>query len=250
MKPILIIDPGHGGIDPGCSGNGIREKDYTLKISLYQFERFKQLGVPVAITRTDDVTLDSGPRTNEVKASGAKYCISNHINAAGSTSAQGAETIHSIKSDGKLAHALMDGLVAAGLPKRRVFCKANSDGKTDYYFMHRLTGNVSTVIVEYDFASNAEGAQRIKDNWQKYAEAVVQAFCRFAGFPYSPQMEEPASEPGMFRDVPDNHWARKSIEKAAKTGIMVGVAPGLFGLGEPLTREQFVSVLDRLGLLD
>lgn len=244
MKPILIIDPGHGGTDPGCSGNGIREKDYTLQISLYQFERFKQLGVPVAITRTADVTLDSGPRTNAVKNSGAKYCISNHINAAASTSAQGAETIHSIHSDGKLATAIMNALVSAGLPKRRVFCKANSDGKTDYYYMHRLTGNVSTVIVEYDFATNSEGAERIKKNWQKYAEAVVQAFCQFAGFPYYPP-----SEQAMFRDVPDNHWARTSIEKAAKAGIMVGVAPGLFGLGEPLTREQFVSVLDRLGLL-
>lgn len=185
-KPILIIDPGHGGTDPGCSGNGIREKDYTLQISLYQLERFRQLGVPVAIIRMADVSLDSGPRSSAVKNSGAKYCISNHINAAASTDAQGAEAIHSIHSDGKLANAIMDGLVAAGLPKRRVFSKANSDGKTDYYYMHRLTGSVSTVIVEYDFATNAAGAERIKANWQVYAETVVRAFCQYAGFAYKP----------------------------------------------------------------
>ncbi|WP_345788237.1 N-acetylmuramoyl-L-alanine amidase family protein [Brevibacillus laterosporus] len=55
--PILIIDPGHGGTDSDTVGNGLREKDLTLQISLYQFNRFKELGLPVAITRTTDITL-------------------------------------------------------------------------------------------------------------------------------------------------------------------------------------------------
>lgn len=48
----IVIDPGHGGDDPGASGNGIIEKDLTLDISKYMFNRFKELGIPVAITRT------------------------------------------------------------------------------------------------------------------------------------------------------------------------------------------------------
>lgn len=78
---ILIIDPGHGGTDPGAVGNCLKEKDLPLQISLYQFERFKELGVSVALTRSTDKDLSPANRTNIVKNSKAKYCISNHINA-------------------------------------------------------------------------------------------------------------------------------------------------------------------------
>src|SRR5690606_25627687 len=94
-NPFLIIDPGHGGKDPGASGNGIIEKNMILDISLYQYKRFKELGIKVALTRDADVTIDSTPRANIVSYSKAKYCISNHINAAAATSAKGAEIIHS-----------------------------------------------------------------------------------------------------------------------------------------------------------
>ena len=77
MAKSIIIDPGHGGTDPGAIGFGVREKDWNLRISMYQYERLKELGAKVAITRTSDVTLDPVPRTNKIKN---KYdvCISNH----------------------------------------------------------------------------------------------------------------------------------------------------------------------------
>lgn len=263
-KPVLIIDAGHGGTDSGASGNGIIEKDYTLKISLYQYARFKELGVPVSLTRDNDRSLDSVQRTNIVKDSGAKYCISNHINAATAEDAQGVETIHSIHSDGKLAHALAYAVRDAGQPFRRIFCREDTDKKTvngkvvevpngaDYYFMHRLTGSASTVIVEYGFLSNAADASRIKDNWKTYAEAVVRALCSFIGHAYTkPQevVQVPQKPTGTFKDVPDNHYAKASIEKAAKAGVIGGVSSDVFGLGQPVTREQLAVILDRLGLL-
>ena len=39
----IVIDAGHGGSDPGASGNGIIEKDLTLAISKYMYDRFKEL---------------------------------------------------------------------------------------------------------------------------------------------------------------------------------------------------------------
>ncbi|MCA0754893.1 N-acetylmuramoyl-L-alanine amidase [Paenibacillus sp. N4] len=263
-KPYLIIDPGHGGKDPGAAGNGIIEKEYTLKISLYMYERFKALSVPVALTRDVDKTIESSDRGALVKASGAKYCISNHINAAPSSEACGAEVIHSIHNDGKLAHAIVGALQDAGqkLRPKPVFSKANEATGSDYYFMHRLTGSVTTLIVEYGFCSNATDAACIKENWKAYAEAVIRAFCSFTGYAYTPPALEvtkpveppvkPLSTPvksELFSDVPADNWAIKSIEKAAKAGIINGVAPGEFGLGQPVTREQLAVILDRLGFL-
>jgi N-acetylmuramoyl-L-alanine amidase len=190
-KPLLIIDAGHGGNDPGAIGNGIVEKEYTLKISLYQYERFRQLGIPVALTRDKDVTLDPAPRANLVKNSGAKYCISNHINASGG---EGVETIHSIHAKPDMAKAIADAIVAAGQKFRRVFSRKNDKGQ-DYYYMHRLTGSVQTVIVEYGFCDNPADAERIKNNWEAYAEAAIKGFCQFAGLPYTPLDTAPAPTP-------------------------------------------------------
>jgi len=186
MKPVLIIDPGHGGKDPGGGSNKYWvEKDLTLKISLYQLDRFKELGVPVAITRKTDRTLSANERTKIVRDSGATYCLSNHINAGGG---DGAEVIHSIYSDGKMANEIARELKNAGQNIRRVFTRTLSSNKNlDYYYMNRETGNVRTNIIEYGFAdSTRDDVKQLRDHYRKYAEAVVKAFCQFSGYKYHP----------------------------------------------------------------
>lgn len=188
VQPILIIDPGHGGKDGGGGSNEFfKEKDMNLKISLYQFKRFTELSVPVAITRSEDIYLSPSNRTDKVKESGAKICISNHINAASLTSARGVETIYSIYSDGKLARKLLDAVENEGMPERRAFSKesATVSGK-DYYYMHRDTGAVETIIIEYGFATNEIDTQLIINNWERYAEAVVKAICEHINHKYVP----------------------------------------------------------------
>ena len=65
----VVIDPGHGGSDPGASGNNQFEKDYTLKISNYMYNRLKELGIPVAITREKDTTLSPTDRVKKILSS-------------------------------------------------------------------------------------------------------------------------------------------------------------------------------------
>jgi len=198
-NPILIIDPGHGGRDAGGGSNTyFREKNMVLEISKYQAERFRQLGVAVALTRTSDETVEPGPRTKRVRDSGAKYCISNHINAGGG---RGVETIHSIYNDGKLATSICNAIASEGMPKRRVFTRAlPSDPKRDYYFMHRDTGGVTTIIIEYGFADNPEDTARLQEHWRVYAEAVVRAFCAYIDHPYGAPAAEP--KPGAVKELP------------------------------------------------
>ena len=87
MTKKIVIDAGHGGTDSGAVGNGIIEKDLNLKISNYIFNRLKELGADVYITRDSDETLSPTERVNRVKNafgdSKDVIVISNHINAGG-----------------------------------------------------------------------------------------------------------------------------------------------------------------------
>ena len=83
----IVIDPGHGGSDPGAVSNEITEKDYTLLISKYMYDRFKELGIPVEMTRETDITLSPKERTSKVQSFFGDgkdvIVISNHLNAGG-----------------------------------------------------------------------------------------------------------------------------------------------------------------------
>jgi N-acetylmuramoyl-L-alanine amidase len=85
-----LKDAGHGGTDNGASGNGIVEKDLTLQISKYMYDKFDELGVPVSITRTTDETLTPTERVERILApygnNSDVIVISNHINAGGGES--------------------------------------------------------------------------------------------------------------------------------------------------------------------
>lgn len=88
MAKKVVIDPGHGGEDPGASANGIIEKDYTLKISQYMADRLTDLGIENALTRESDVSLDATNRPKKAQSLFGKgndvIVVSNHINAGGS----------------------------------------------------------------------------------------------------------------------------------------------------------------------
>ncbi len=84
---MIVVDAGHGGTDPGASGNGIVEKDYSLQIARYIYDRFRQLGTPVVLTRDSDVTLTPEERVqivmNAVNNDPNAIVLSNHLNAGG-----------------------------------------------------------------------------------------------------------------------------------------------------------------------
>lgn len=80
-------DTCHGGEDQGASGNGIIEKDLTLKISKYMKKRFDELGIPSSLTRDSDITLNPTDRKDKVLSFYSNgddvIVLDNHINAGG-----------------------------------------------------------------------------------------------------------------------------------------------------------------------
>ncbi|MEG1506990.1 MAG: N-acetylmuramoyl-L-alanine amidase [Bacilli bacterium] len=83
----IVIDAGHGGEDPGAINGTKREKDYNLEVSKYMYERFKELGIPVKLTRETDETLSHDERVKRVLSAFGNsenvVLLSNHINAGG-----------------------------------------------------------------------------------------------------------------------------------------------------------------------
>ena len=188
MAKKVVIDSGHGGSDSGATGNGIIEKNLTLDISKYMYDRLKELGVPVKLTRDSDVDLPASERPQKVLdqfGNGSDVIVvSNHINAGG---AEGAEVIYALRNKDTLAKKILDELEKQGQLVRKYYQRRlPSDYNKDYYYMLRNTPNTEALIVEYGFLDNASDANKLKNNYKKYAEAVVKAVTEYAGYKYVP----------------------------------------------------------------
>ena len=185
----VVIDPGHGGSDSGAVGNDMLEKDYTLLISKYMYDRFKELGIPVTLTRDSDVSLDPTNRVNKIlNAYGNNsdvIVISNHLNAGGGT---GAEVIYALRNTDTLAKKVLESIGAEGQTTRKYYQRRlPSDTSKDYYFIHRNTGKTEPIIVEYGFIDdNSNNVQFLKENYQRLAEAVIRSVADYKGFKYIP----------------------------------------------------------------
>ncbi len=184
---MVVIDAGHGGSDPGTSGNGLIEKDYSLLISKYMKERFDELGIPSKLTRNSDETLTPTERINRIlSAYGSSpdiLVISNHLNAGGG---EGAEVIYALRNNDTLSKMIVDNIGKAGEPIRKIYQRRlPSDSTKDYYFIHRNSNPLEAIIVEYGFLDNKNDAERIKNNYKKYAEGVVKSVANYKGIPYT-----------------------------------------------------------------
>ena len=184
----VIIDPGHGGTDSGAKGNNLLEKDYNLLISKYMYDRFKQLGIPVAITRDSDTTLSPTDRVNTILNkfgnSSDVILISNHVNSGGG---EGAEVIYALRNRDTLARRILENIGSTGQETRKYYQRRlPSDTSKDYYFIHRNTGNLEPLIVEYGFIDDTKDVEFLKENYKELAEAVISAVANYIGVPYTP----------------------------------------------------------------
>lgn len=106
-RPLVVIDAGHGGHDPGSiSPSGVREKDVTLAVALAIRDRLLATGrVRVALTRTDDRFVILPERFAVARSLGAELFLSIHADSAPDEQASGATlyTLSEIASDREAA---------------------------------------------------------------------------------------------------------------------------------------------------
>ena len=176
---VVVLDPGHGGSDPGASGNGLVEKDINLKIAKYCKEELeKYSGVSVYMTRESDVYVGLGERVKLAEKWGADVFVCIHNNSA-NQSQKGVEIYYpnnnynvDVSYEGKqLADTIRQELVSLGLNDRGIKIRNSTDNEkypdgslADYYSVIKNCKKIGIpgIIVEHAFISNSEDAAKLK----------------------------------------------------------------------------------------
>jgi len=109
MSKLICVDAGHGGSDPGTSGNGIVEKIVTLNTALKVGKLLREQGFDVVFTRVVDKYIAFGERCRIANQKMADLFISIHVNSAGNTSVLGTKTL--CYSKNKFAEIVQKNLI-------------------------------------------------------------------------------------------------------------------------------------------
>ena len=171
----IVIDAGHGGIDPGKVGiNDALEKDINLALALKLRDKFSQDSIRIILTRDSDIGLYSEGNTNKkaedmqnrckiITETAPIFTVSLHQNSYPSPEVCGAQVFYFGQSqDGKkLADTIQDSLIANVDPDNHRVAKANES----YYLLKKTP--TPTVIVECGFLSNpTEADLLLTDDYQ------------------------------------------------------------------------------------
>ncbi|OMP66610.1 N-acetylmuramoyl-L-alanine amidase [Domibacillus epiphyticus] len=158
----IILDPGHGGSDPGASAFGLREKDVVLKTGLKVNNLFKKTPFKVKMTRSTDTFISLNNRAAFAKKNNGNIFVSIHANAA-SASATGTESFYysaanpHVADSKLLASKIQDRMIAAwGLRDRGV-------KRGNYAVLRQNT--VPATLLELGFITNKGDNNKLKSDY-------------------------------------------------------------------------------------
>ena len=178
---MVVIDPGHGGKDPGTSGHNMVEKNIVLPLALKVAAMLRQAGFRVVCTRTDDSYPTLEDRVKLAEKNKAAVFLSIHANAFTRTTTRGVETVYPAKGTHAAVSASFGKLVQAGLTTA---CPDTMDrrAKSDVRNLYILkNAPCATAIAEIGFLTNAEDAAYIADpeRQQDIAVGLANAVIRY-----------------------------------------------------------------------
>ncbi|HEY9645171.1 MAG TPA: N-acetylmuramoyl-L-alanine amidase [Chroococcidiopsis sp.] len=168
---VIVVDPGHGGSDPGAIGiGGLREVDIVSPVAAQVADLLAQQGMRVIMTRRDNRTLELSDRTQTANRAGADLFVSIHANAINLSrpDINGLETYYFNAGGQTLATFIHRSMLSAiGLPDRRV--------RQARFYVLRNTAMPSS-LVELGFVTGAADAPRLSD--PTYRALLARAIAR------------------------------------------------------------------------
>jgi len=190
---IIVVDAGHGGIDPGANRPGVLEKDINLAIALELKTVLNQYGAKVVLSRQTDIELstecdnekvrgryhrDLTARVEMAEESDADLFISVHANAVSNTKRQGAEVFYYAKS--ATSKALSNSIqVELGKVAKTVPTPTTAD----YFVLRR--NKIPAALIEVGYITNIEELSLLQspEHQQKLAEAIAKGINNYYHYP-------------------------------------------------------------------
>ena len=174
VRGTVTIDPGHGGIDPGCGEEGALEKEIVLPISMALKDLLEQAGVTVVMTRQTDETLSLDKRAEMANAAGSDLFISVHCNSF-EGEARGMDCYYHKSEQAKaLAQLILDKAAEMGIKARNV-------QKNNYQVLWDT--DMTAVLVETGFLTDPEECALLStpDYQRQIARAIAAAVLETLG---------------------------------------------------------------------
>lgn len=162
---VIVLDPGHGGSNPGAIDNGLREADLNLAVAQQLAAKLRSAGARVVMTRDSDRTVaapgsslsdELAARVNLAKREHADMFVSLHTNANSNPAINGAMTFYGQGKSPLLAQNIQKALIAAtGATDKGV-------AAADFYVISSTP--MPAALVEMGFISSAQEAARLGDS--------------------------------------------------------------------------------------
>ncbi|MDH7599206.1 MAG: N-acetylmuramoyl-L-alanine amidase [Sedimentisphaerales bacterium] len=174
----VVLDPGHGGKDPGAiSPLGFCEKEVNLQVAQRLAAVLRRMGIRVIMTRDTDVFLELEERAAIANRNKADLFVSIHADSAPSRTLSG-YTIYTARSAGDrsrwAASTIAEAMKATGI-------ESNGVRQADYRVL--VNTNCPAVLVEVGYISNYYEAARLADPFvqQRLAQAIAEGLVRCMG---------------------------------------------------------------------
>lgn len=166
-RPLVIVDAGHGGSDPGALGpTGATEKRVTLAIADALAEALAERRINAVLTRTADAELYLQPRLDDIERFGAAAFVSIHANSHVNPTVAGLETFYRQPGSKAFASAIHDRLVA-------VAARPNRGVKQERLYVLRHP-SIPSALVETGFISHPEEERLLSSpEYQRLAAAAI-----------------------------------------------------------------------------
>lgn len=176
MAATIVIDPGHGGSDPGAVYNGRREKDDNLRLALAVGKLLEQRGYNVVYTRTEDVFDTPGEKARIANRAGGDYFVSFHRNSSPyANTYSGVETLvfadEGVK--GELARSVNSELEKVG------FNNLGVKERTNLTVLKRT--QMPAILIEAGFLNTEADNRTFDNNFDSMANAIATGISNVVG---------------------------------------------------------------------